>query len=164
MWSISKVFMEFATILLLFDVLVFLATRHVGSYLPNQGSNPHSLHWKAKSQPLDTREVSTHCTFLKAELVSYLSLLFSSQPSSTPPFILQKIHTYIHPPSRMPILDPTWPSQCKGAGNTIFLTPGNTSKVVHRSWERFKELFQWLHNIMTRYDFYISKMSAYQLH
>ena len=53
MWSISKVFMEFATILLLFDVLVFLATRHVGSYLPNQGSNPHSLHWKAKWYPMN---------------------------------------------------------------------------------------------------------------
>ena len=27
----------------------FLVTRHVGSYLPYQGSNPHPLHWKAKS-------------------------------------------------------------------------------------------------------------------
>ena len=28
---------------------VFLATNHVGSYLLDQGSNPHPLHWKAKS-------------------------------------------------------------------------------------------------------------------
>ena len=47
MWIILKVFIEFVTILLLF--YVFLATRHVGSQLPQQGLNPHSLHWKAKS-------------------------------------------------------------------------------------------------------------------
>ena len=34
----------------------FLAARHVGSELPDQGSNPHPLHWKAKSQPLDHQE------------------------------------------------------------------------------------------------------------
>ena len=28
---------------------VFLAAKHVGSYLPNQGSNLHPLHCKAKS-------------------------------------------------------------------------------------------------------------------
>lgn len=28
-----------------------LARRHVGSYLPDQGSNLQPLHWKAKSQP-----------------------------------------------------------------------------------------------------------------
>ena len=28
--------------------VVFLATRHVGSSLPNQGANPHFLRWKAK--------------------------------------------------------------------------------------------------------------------
>ena len=27
--------------------------RNVGPKLPTQGSNPHLLHWKAKSQPLD---------------------------------------------------------------------------------------------------------------
>ena len=27
----------------------FLATGHVGSLLPNQGLNPHTLHWKIKS-------------------------------------------------------------------------------------------------------------------
>ena len=30
-----------------------LAPTHVGSWLPYQGMNPHPLHWKAKSQPLD---------------------------------------------------------------------------------------------------------------
>ena len=49
MWTTFKVFIEFVTILLLFYVLVFLAPRHVASQLPNQGSNPHPLHWKAKS-------------------------------------------------------------------------------------------------------------------
>ena len=28
---------------------VFLAARHVGSYLPDQGANPHPLHWKVRS-------------------------------------------------------------------------------------------------------------------
>ena len=36
--------------------LVFLAEKHVGSYLPKQGSNLHPQHWKAKSQPLDRQE------------------------------------------------------------------------------------------------------------
>ena len=31
MWTLFEVFIEFVTILLLFYVLVFLATRHVGS-------------------------------------------------------------------------------------------------------------------------------------
>ena len=26
--------------------MVFIAPQHVGSYFPNQGSNPHPLHWK----------------------------------------------------------------------------------------------------------------------
>ena len=30
-----------------------VALRHVVSYFPDQGSNPHSLHWKADSEPLD---------------------------------------------------------------------------------------------------------------
>ena len=35
---------------------VFLAERHVGSWLPNQGSNPHPLHWKAKSNHWTTKK------------------------------------------------------------------------------------------------------------
>ena len=49
MWIIFKVFNEFVTILLLFHHLVSLAMRPVGSQLPDQGSNPHPLRWKAKS-------------------------------------------------------------------------------------------------------------------
>ena len=44
-----KVFFESATILLLFMCFGYLAMRHVGSQLPDQGSNLHLLHWKAKS-------------------------------------------------------------------------------------------------------------------
>ena len=36
MWTIFKVFIEFITVSLLSYVLVFLATRHVGSQLPDQ--------------------------------------------------------------------------------------------------------------------------------
>ena len=46
MWTIFKVFIEFVTILLLFSCFGVLALRHVGSYLPDQGSNLHPLHWK----------------------------------------------------------------------------------------------------------------------
>ena len=49
MWIIFKVFIELVTILLLFHVVGFLAERHVGSQLPNQGSNPQPLHWRVKS-------------------------------------------------------------------------------------------------------------------
>ena len=51
-----KVCIEFVTMLLLFYVLVFLAVRHVGCQLPEQGLNPHLLHWKVKSEPLDPQE------------------------------------------------------------------------------------------------------------
>ena len=30
-----------------------LAIRHVGSYFPDQGLNPHLLHWKGECKPLD---------------------------------------------------------------------------------------------------------------
>ena len=46
--AIFKVFIEFDTILLLV-FFVILAMKHAGSELPDQGLNPHSLHWKAKS-------------------------------------------------------------------------------------------------------------------
>ena len=44
-----KVFIEFVTILLLFYVLVFWPQGIWEPQLPNQGLNPHPLHWKAKS-------------------------------------------------------------------------------------------------------------------
>ena len=37
-------------------LLVLLPIRHVGSQLPNQGSNPQPLHWKVKSSPLNHQE------------------------------------------------------------------------------------------------------------
>lgn len=36
----------------------FLAARHVGSQLPNQGSNPQPLHWKQSPKHGTTREVT----------------------------------------------------------------------------------------------------------
>ena len=42
-------FIEFATILFLFYVFVFLAMRHVGSYLSDHGLNLCPQHWKVKS-------------------------------------------------------------------------------------------------------------------
>ena len=48
MGTIFKVFAAFVTILLLFW---FLALRHVGSYLPRQGSNPRLLLRKVQHEP-----------------------------------------------------------------------------------------------------------------
>ena len=45
MWTILKIFTEFLTVLLLFYAVVSWS----GSQLPDQGLNPHSLHWKVKS-------------------------------------------------------------------------------------------------------------------
>ena len=45
-WTIFKVFVEFVTILLLFYGVHSLATRHVGSLLPDHGSNLHPSGWK----------------------------------------------------------------------------------------------------------------------
>ena len=44
-----KVFIEFVIILFLFYVFGSSAMRYVASQLPDQGSNPYLLHWKAKS-------------------------------------------------------------------------------------------------------------------
>ena len=50
MWTIFKVFIQFVTVWLLFQAVgFFLAMKHVGSLLPDQGLNPHPLNWKAKS-------------------------------------------------------------------------------------------------------------------
>ena len=69
MWTIFKVFIEFVTTLSPFYVLgFFLAPTHVGSQFPNQESNPHRLHWKAESQPLDRQGSPTTCIHLKALL------------------------------------------------------------------------------------------------
>ena len=60
MWTIFKVFTEFVRTLLLFlcfYLFIFLTERHMGSQFPDQGSNPHSLHWKTKSQLLDCQAV-----------------------------------------------------------------------------------------------------------
>ena len=40
--QLLKVFIEFVSVLLLFYIFVFLTMMHVGSYLPDQGSNLHS--------------------------------------------------------------------------------------------------------------------------
>ena len=63
MWTSFKVLIEFVAVLLLFYVLVFLAVSHVGSELPDQGSNLHPLHGKAKSQLLYHQRNSRSCIF-----------------------------------------------------------------------------------------------------
>ena len=52
MWTIFEVFID--SFFLFFCNIVpisfsFLAKRHMGSQLPDQGLNPHHLHWKVKS-------------------------------------------------------------------------------------------------------------------
>ena len=49
MWTTFKVFMNLLQYCFCFMFVVFLATRDVGSQLPDQGSNPNPMHWKAKS-------------------------------------------------------------------------------------------------------------------
>ena len=43
---ILKGLIKFVTSLFLCHVSVFWGVRHAGSSLPNQGLNPHPLHWK----------------------------------------------------------------------------------------------------------------------
>ena len=51
MWTIFKVFIEFFFFYNIASALCFdfLASRQVGSQLPDQGSDPLPLPWKAKS-------------------------------------------------------------------------------------------------------------------
>ena len=43
MWTVLKAFLEFITVLFLFYVLIFLATRHVGILAPWLGIEPTFL-------------------------------------------------------------------------------------------------------------------------
>ena len=45
-------------------VLGFWLQRHMGSSLPDQGSNSHPLHWKQSLNHWTTREVQRHCRLL----------------------------------------------------------------------------------------------------
>ena len=64
MWTIFKVFIEFITVSLLSYVLVFLATRHVGSQLPDQDWNCTSCIGKWSINPWITREVPIYLLFM----------------------------------------------------------------------------------------------------
>lgn len=48
MQTVFKVFIEFVTLLLFNDFFFFLTLRLVRSWLPHQGLNPLTLHWKVK--------------------------------------------------------------------------------------------------------------------
>ena len=75
MWTIFKVFIEFVAVLFLFYVLVFLALRPVGSWLPDQGLNPYRLHWKVESWPQDCQG----SPWLKHSVLLFSSSLSSAQ-------------------------------------------------------------------------------------
>ena len=45
-WSLNWIFLQYS-------LFYLLATRHVGSWFPVQGSNLLPFHWKVKLQPLD---------------------------------------------------------------------------------------------------------------
>ena len=49
MWTIFKVFIEFVAMLVLFCILAFWSQGMWDLSSPNQGLNPHPLHWKEKS-------------------------------------------------------------------------------------------------------------------
>ena len=74
------VFVEFiTTLLLLFYVcfFFFLALRHVGSWIPNQGLNSQSLHWKVKFYPLDCKGSPGNNHFQSVFMLSSRQYLFS---------------------------------------------------------------------------------------
>ena len=83
-----SLFFEFAIILFLFLCFGFWAARHVGSQLPDQGSNLCPLHWKHSLNHWTIREV------LRARTSSIFSVLYSSVPTHcaiNPTWIYQMI-------------------------------------------------------------------------
>lgn len=60
MWAAFKVSIEFVTVLLLFW---FLAKRQVDPWLPDQGWNPHVLHWKGSLNSWTTRKTHSRVFF-----------------------------------------------------------------------------------------------------
>ena len=63
--------------LVFFYVLSFLALRHVGSWIPNQGLNSQSLHWKVKFYPLDCKGSPGNNHFQSVFMLSSRQYLFS---------------------------------------------------------------------------------------
>ena len=89
MWTIKKKTKNPLLNLLQYSfcyVFCFMATRHVGSQLPDQGLNPHPLHWKVMSLPLDcwgkVLNFSYFCFLTRCEpwreTYSYSQRVFSS--------------------------------------------------------------------------------------
>ena len=67
---------------------VFLAMRHMGSYLPEQGLNPHLPHWKAQPQPADCQGRPSPSSFKVCLLfhtwLSSYHCVSPGEPQSTP--------------------------------------------------------------------------------
>lgn len=64
-------------------LVFFLASRHVGSWLPNQGSNLYPLHWKGKSWPLDIQGASGIYSWNTISALSQSFLLCINQCKSS---------------------------------------------------------------------------------
>ena len=54
---------------------VFLATKHVGSWLPDQGTNPQPLLGKVKSQLLDHQRSPCDCASLTHRHLAFVLLV-----------------------------------------------------------------------------------------
>ena len=95
----------------------FLAMRHVGSWLPYQGSNPHPLHWKVKSSLWTAKEVLFF--FLNSFSISVLGAKFCGMWFGKCHFTEHlHVHLLIDPWNRQVLL--YWFLRCGNCGSQRF--------------------------------------------
>ena len=76
-FSFCCIYYNIASVVLCLFFFFFLALRHVGSWIPNQGLNPQYLHWKVKFYPLDCKGSPGNNHFQSVFTLSSRQYLFS---------------------------------------------------------------------------------------
>ena len=127
--SLSWIFYNTASVL----CFGFRATRHVGSWFPDQGWSPQRLHWKVKSQPLGHQG---SLSILSLSLFTSVSVTVSLSLKNTQcAYVLRgfgRVQLFATPWTIAPRLLCPWDSPCKNTGvgchallQGIFLTQGS---------------------------------------
>ena len=100
-----------------------MATKHVGPLFPDEGSNQHTLHWKAKSLPLDPPGMS----------LSFFSLSFQSQILFGYPNVTESLYPEVYTDRTALTGQVNAPSVCK----ISTFTPVTHLRICYYSLECF---------------------------
>ena len=135
-----KVFIEFVTILLLFCVLVFGPEAYEILALPS-GMNPHPLHWKAKSQALDSQGSPVILSYILNSQIPIDHVLAS---------LLQSIDLLIFPKLVNILIVPA----------LQFVLTSGRAKPLHDSWDKFASLKLSIFPLRNSLSFHLFRSSS----